>query len=296
MSRPALVVAAALCLALAVGLQFTRDQKWPRQTVAVQQLLYVRSPQVMKRLVLGFDALAADVYWIRAIQHYGSDRLSTDPARPGRYALLHPLLDLTTSLDPHFNMAYRFGAIFLAEAYPGGAGRPDQAVQLLRKGIAANPGKWQYYHDIAFVHYWSLGDAVAAAAWLRRAADQPGAPNWLPPVAAAMLTKGNDRASARFLWQQIARSDQDWLRRNAERSLAQLDALDLIDELNRRVAAVGKPAGQPYSWDAVVRAGRLREPPRDPSGTPFELDPVTGKTRLSTASPLFPLPLSMGAQ
>jgi hypothetical protein len=287
-------IAAGLCLVLAISLQVMRDRVWPRETAAVQQLLYVPSPEAMKRLVLGFDALAADVYWIRAIQHYGGERLKAGGA--GKYELLHPLLDITTSLDPYFNIAYRFGAIFLSEQPPGGPGRPDQAVDLLRKGIAAQPGKWQYYHDIAFVHYWSIGDAVAAADWFRRAAAQPGSPDWLMPVAAAMLTKGNDRASARFLWQQILQTDQDWLRKNAERSLAQLDALDRIDALNRLITATGKPAGQPYAWEALVRAGRLRGIPLDPSGTPFEIDPVTGRARLSTSSPLFPLPLSMGRE
>jgi hypothetical protein len=287
-------MALGLCLVLAVSLQVMRDRVWPRETAAVQQLLYVPSPAVMKRLVLGFDALAADVYWIRAIQHYGGERLKAGGA--GKYELLQPLLDITTSLDPYFNIAYRFGAIFLSEKPPGGPGRPDQAVDLLRKGIAAQPGKWQYYHDIAFVHYWSIGDAVAAADWFRRAAAQPGSPDWLMPVAAAMLTKGNDRASARFLWQQILQSDQDWLRRNAERSLMQLDALDQIDALNRLITATGKPDGQPYSWEALVRARRLRGIPLDPTGTPYEIDPVTGRARLSTASSLVPLPLSMGRE
>ena len=76
----------------------------------------------------------------------------------GEYELLQPLLDLTTTLDPFFTVAYRFGAIFLSEVPPGGPGRPDQAIALLEKGIAAQPGKWQYFHDIAFVHYWQLRD------------------------------------------------------------------------------------------------------------------------------------------
>ena len=130
------------------------------------------------------DALAADVYWIRALQHYGGDRLSK--TRERKYEQLYPLLDLTTSLDPYFTIAYRFGAIFLSEAYPGGPGRPDQAIALLRKGIEAQPTKWQYYHDIAFVHYWQLQDMGGAARWFRMAAAQPGAPNWLEPVAASM--------------------------------------------------------------------------------------------------------------
>lgn len=286
-----MLAAAGLCLAIAVSLQIVRDRAWPREMPAGQQILYVRSPQILQRLVLGFDALAADVYWIRAIQHYGGQRLSREPLRR-RYDLLYPLLDMTTSLDPYFNIAYRFGAIFLSEAYPGGPGRPDHAIQLLHKGIVNNPGKWEYFHDIAFIHYWTLNDRFAAAAWFRRAAAQPDAPDWLLPVAAAIVAE-DDRASARYLWRRILASEEAWLRRSAERALMQLDALDQIDELNRRVAAAGKPQGQPYSWAALVQAGRLPGIPVDPADTPYEIDPVTGDARLSIASPLYPLPPGM---
>jgi hypothetical protein len=282
------VVAAVVCLALAIAVQFTRDRAYPRNDPDTRKLLYVRSPEALKRIALGFDALLADVYWIRAIQHYGGDRLDRRGAR--RYELLYPLLDIATSLDPYFNIAYRFGAIFLSEAYPGGPGRPDQAVALLRKGIAAQPKKWQYYHDIAFVHYWTLRDPAAAADWFRRAAKQPDAPNWLLPVAAAMLTQGNDRASSRFLWEQILQSDQDWLRRRADHALQQLDALDRIDRLEAFIASLPKPDGQPYSWRWIVPAAGLSGVPLDPSGTPFEIDPDTGRVTVSQSSLLFPLP------
>ena len=116
------------CCAIA-GIRATRR--------STERILYVRSGAALKRIVLGFDALAADVYWIRAIQHYGGDRL-TGPAQATKYQLLYPLLDITTTLDPYFNIAYRFGAIFLSEAYPGGPGRPDQSVALLRKGLVAH--------------------------------------------------------------------------------------------------------------------------------------------------------------
>lgn len=281
------IAAACVCLALAVSLQVWRDHAFPRAEPDTARVLYVRSPEAARRIALGFDALAADLYWIRAIQHYGGDRL--DPDKPRRYELLYPLLDLATTLDPYFNIAYRFGAIFLSEAYPGGPGRPDHAVALLRKGIAAQPGKWQYYHDIAFVHYWTLRDPVAAAAWFRRAAEQPGAPNWLLPVAAAMLTEGSDRTSARFLWRQMLGADQDWLRRRAEHALRQLDALDQVDRLHAFIRGVPHEPGQPYTWLALTRAG-LRGVPVDPSGTPYELDPATGEVSVSKSSLLFPLP------
>ena len=282
------MAAALACLVVAIALQVGRDRVYPRHDHETQQLLYVRSPQALGRIVLGFDALAADVYWIRAIQHYGGDRLERHRAR--RYELLYPLLDLTTSLDPYFNIAYRFGAIFLSEAYPGGPGRPDQAVTLLRKGLAVQPNKWQYYYDIAFVHYWALRDPVAAATWFRRAAEQPGAPNWLMPVAAAMLTQGSDRASARFLWQQMRGADQEWLRRRARHALQQIDALDQIDRLNAIVAETPKLPREPYTWAWLARARGFNGVPVDPSGTPYELDPVTGLVTAAESSILFPLP------
>jgi hypothetical protein len=169
-------------------------------------------------------------------------------------------------------------------------------VALLRKGIAAQPGKWQYYHDIAFVHYWALRDPVAAAAWFRRAAQQPGAPNWLMPVAAAMLTQGSDRTSARFLWQQIVASDQEWLRRRAGHALLQLEALDTIDQLHAAFAQRPPAPGQPYTWSLLIRAGVLSRVPDDPSGTPYELDPATGRIDVAKSSLLFPLPTPVDAK
>lgn len=283
------VVAAVICLAAAIGLQVMRDRVFPRDGAETRAFLYVRSPEAIKRMALGFDALAADLYWIRAIQHYGGERL----AKPGverSYHLLYPLLDLATTLDPYFNIAYRFGAIFLSEEYPGGPGRPDQAVTLLRRGLAVQPQKWQYYHDIGFVHYWSLDDPAAAAVWFQRGSEQPGAPPWLKPLAASMLTQGADRTSARYLWRQILDSEEPWLRRSAERALAQLDALDQIDWLTPRVKAAPRAPGEPYSWQAVVRARYLPGIPTDPAGTPYEVDAQTGEVRVSGASPLMPMP------
>jgi hypothetical protein len=282
------VVLAVACLASAIALQAARDRIYPRDEAQARALLYVRSGPAMRRIALSFDALAADVYWIRAVQHYGGDRL--DPGKQRKYELLYPLLDLTTSLDPYFTIAYRFGSIFLSEGYPGGAGRPDLAIALLQKGIAAQPARWQYFHDIGFVHYWQLRDQKTAAEWFRKAAAQPGAPNWLESVAATMLIEGGDRPSARFLLQQIMKADEPWLQRMASRGLKQVDALDAIDLLRQRVTAYPPPAGQSYSWDWLVRRGVLRGVPLDPTGVPFDIDPASGAISVSRGSELHPIP------
>lgn len=288
-ASPLVAAGAIVAFAAAVTLQAARDRVYPRGDLHAERILYVTSGEAMKRMTLSFDALAADVYWIRAIQHYGGDRLSRRVDRR-RYQLLYPLLDLTTTLDPYFNIAYRFGAIFLSEPFPGGPGRPDQAVALLRKGLAAQPRKWQYYHDTAFVYYWHLEDYAAAAYWFQRAAAQPGAPNWLAPVAASMLARGGDRTSSRFLWEQIRNSDQPWLRSSAERALLQLDALDRIDQVEARIRAKPLPPGEPYTWENLERRGVLPGIPLDPTNTPFAIDPETGKISSAPSSSLYPLP------
>ena len=287
--QPAIVaVAAALCLGTAILLQWRRDAIHPRGVRETSGLLYVRSGPAMKRLALEFEVLAADVYWIRAIQHYGGERLRQ--GQPRNYDLLYPLLDVTTALDPYFSIAYRFGAIFLSEPYPGGPGRPDQAVALLRKGISAQPTKWQYYHDIAFVHYWHLRDYQAAAQWFQRAADQPNAPNWLQPLVAAMLNAAGDRASARLLWGNLLKAEEDWLRRTAARRLRQLDALDGIDHWQSIVERFPPAPGEGFSWLSLVRRRILPGVPLDPTGTPYHLDSATGRVSVAPESELQPMP------
>jgi tetratricopeptide (TPR) repeat protein len=283
------VLAAIVALGAAIALQVIRDRAFPRDQREREQLLYVPSGPALTRITLAFDALAADLYWIRAIQHYGGDRLS-GPKAAAKYQLLYPLLDITTTLDPYFNIAYRFGAIFLSEAYPGGPGRPDQSVALLRKAIVHMPHKWQYHHDIGFVYYWRLRDYQTAALWFQRAAAQPDAPNWLTPLAASMLSRGQDRTAARFLWQQIAQSEEGWLRRSAERALLQLEALDQIDQLENVSARFPPAEGEPFSWNRLIQRRVLLRQPVDPTGTPYDIDPASGQIRVAQASPLFPMP------
>lgn len=284
-------VATALVLVFgALALQAVRDRSYAlasRDTASI----YVRSVGAIGRAVLSFDALAADVYWMRTMQYYGGTRLSRTADKT--YPLLHTLLDLTTSLDPQFSLAYRFGAIFLAEAPPDGPGRPDLSLALLRKGLAASPDRWQYAMDTGFVHYWWLQDYTTAAAWFERAANMPGGSWWLRSLAAVTLAEGGDRRSSRRMWQQILQSaDHDWLRDNARLKLAQLDAADQMEELagvlERWRLATGRV---PDGWSVLAAGGWLRGVPLDPAGVPYRLDPAApGGVALAPDSPLAPLP------
>ena len=279
------VATLAVLLVVAVTLQATRDQLAPPREPEVPTL-WLQSPGATRRVMLSFTDLAADVYWMRAVVHYGGERRSQAPS--GRYALLYPLLDMTTTLDPYFDVAFRMGAIFLSEGYPGGPGRTDQALELLRKGLRAEPDHWQYRHDIAFVHYWWLKDYETAAREFDQASTMPGAPLWLRPLAASTLIKGGDRVSARKLWSELlATADLEWLRVAATFRLQQLAALDDIDALAAHLSRAGHRADR--SWAPLIQSGALRAVPVDPTGVPYEIS-GDGAVVLGAGSTLAPLP------
>jgi tetratricopeptide (TPR) repeat protein len=174
---------------------------------------------------------------------------------------------------------------------PNGPGRSDQAIALLEKGLAADPSRWQYAHDIGFVHYWHTGDYRAAAAWFEKAADMPGAPAWIRPLAALTLSRGGDRAGARALLEELRTSNEAYIRQAAERFLAQLQTLDLIDDVQARVRAFRSETGRfPGSLRELAALGRLPGIPVDPTGMPLQLDRASHLVTIAPESSLAPLP------
>src|SRR4051794_9866457 len=130
-----------------------------REHSTLSEVLFIPSAKALKRMSLGYNGLLADIYWTRAVQYFGSHHV----AAAKEYDLLAPLLDITVTLDPKLEPAYRFGSIFLAQKPPQGAGRPDQAVQLVERGIREFPNDWHLYFHLGFIHYIERHDYIAAA-------------------------------------------------------------------------------------------------------------------------------------
>jgi hypothetical protein len=280
MRRPA--VLALPLLGLVFWLQSRLDAhlgQFPGQ----HETLYLWSGQHVRRLFPGFENVAADIYWLRAVQYFGGQKVF----KGGGMELLKPLLDITVTLDPRLEAAYRYGAIFLAEPVPVGAGRPQQAVELLERGAAEMPTNWRIRQDLGFVYFLHLGDAHRASEVLLEASRLPGAAFWLKNLAADVLARGGDRATARRMWQQIHDQSDGAVRANALVNIQVLDALDQADQLTRLVAEFTRRAGRPPATLEELRAsGLLHRPPLDSSGTPFVYDAAAGRVRVSPRSPL----------
>jgi hypothetical protein len=269
---------------LALSLQVALRNNLDRTRGASSQgpeLLYISSGGPLRRLSLGFNGLLADIYWTRAIQYYGRERLSEHPD----YTLLGPLLRITTSLDPHLLVAYRFGAVFLASKAPGGAGEPEQAMQLLRQGIVANPGYWRFWEDLGFIQYWDLRDYVAAARTFDTGSQRPGAEIWMKTLAASIAARGGEIRTSQLLWAQVYQTaGNSTIRKSALEHLAALKADEDIQSIDRLLAVYRKGEGHPaHSLGELVNAGLLRAIPDDPSGVPYRVGP-DGKATLSQGS------------
>ena len=244
-------------------------------------VLYWGSGESLRHLSLGYEGLLADIYWTRVVQYYGRQRLNTS----GRFDLLGPLLQIATTLDPQLIVAYRFGAVFLAERPPSGAGQPLQALDLLRRGIVANPDYWRLWQDLGFVYYWDLQDYAGASRAFRIGSERPGAQVWLKTLAAAAAAKGGERETSWLLWSEIYRhADNEQIRKSAQDHLAALAAQEDLGRLNslllRHRELFGQPAG---ALSELVAAGLLSRVPVDPSGVSYIVN-SQGQADLSPAS------------
>ena len=188
------------------------DGRGPLAT-AGEESLYLPDAKYLKPILLGFDGVAADLFWIRTVQYFGT-HLETDR----RFPQLAKALDLTTSLDLHFLEPYRLGGLYLLYF----ARQPEAAVSLLEKGAAANPDRWELPHDLGRYYYLEARDYDLALRWWERAAKLPTRPEFLPRFVARLYAKTGHAEMAIELWSELYRTAPN----DSVRSLA-------LQEMNR---------------------------------------------------------------
>jgi tetratricopeptide (TPR) repeat protein len=258
-----------ICLMSTVLLLRKLDQL--RTGSTVEEVLYISSPTVLKRISLGYGGLLADVYWTRAVQYFGGKHHNYAQ----HYNLLAPLLEITTRLDPQLLVAYEYGANFLAPEPPNGAGMPRRAIELAEYGIRNNPNEWKLYYQLGFINYMELRDYAAAADAFDRGSRVPNAHPWLKLMAAQMAEHAGDIQTARLMWTTMYQSSQDRsIRANAAAHLRALQVDQDVSILEPLVVQYRNKTGRlPSSFSDLEKAGLLRGTPVDPLGHPYRLMP-----------------------
>jgi len=227
----------------------------------------------LRRASLGFNGLSADWYWMRSLQYVGHKFLNAktniqlDDLSQLNLNLLAPLLDITTTLDPEFEEPYEYAAAVLP------AIDVQEAIRIIRKGIAANPAAWRLYQHLGYI-YWQRRDFQAASEAYGQGAKLPGAPHWMEAMKARMAAEGGSRNLAREIYGRMYDQAGDTsVKEMARRRLLQLDSWDQRDELRKVLSAYKSKAGRcPSSWKEIESLSRALGLPVDSTGAP--LDPA----------------------
>jgi tetratricopeptide (TPR) repeat protein len=278
--RTTVVASVLLVACLAGSVLFLRRVDQMRTSATLDDVLYVSSPKLLKRLSLGYDGLMADIYWTRAVQYFGTRHQQQAKS----FSALAPLLDITTTLDPKLLVAYQFGANFLSPNPPYGAAMPKEAIALVEKGIQANPDAWKLYYELGFIYYMELKDYLKAAEAFERGSHVPGAHPFMKILAANMAQHAGDIQMARAVWRTTYESSQDkYIRGNAVAHLRALQVEEDVTRIQDAVTAFGKRTGElPPNMMALAKAGLLPGIPIDPDGRPYKL---TAEARVELADP-----------
>ena len=211
MLRRAVVVLAVLaCAGGVIAYQTTRPSSAP-----ANPRVFVPSPKFFQDFSPSFRTSIADAYYLAMVQYYG-EHVNGDR----RLDSLPAMVDLVTSLSPHFTRAYLFGAFALVDAK-----RPDAAYAILQKGFKANPNDWHFPAYLGFFAYrYGQGKDkdLVAADWYKKAAAIPGGPLYLPRLAAALLARGGEEQKAILMWGQAYLAGDKYARQKAVAGLESL--------------------------------------------------------------------------
>jgi tetratricopeptide (TPR) repeat protein len=243
-----------------------------------EEELYLNAATV-KRLSLGFNGLAADWYWMRSLQYVGGkiinfpEHLQLDHLGQLNLKLLAPLLDAATTLDPQFMGPYQYAAVVLPDV------DVQEAIRIIKKGIAANSLEWRLYHHLGFI-YWQQQDFKTAGEAYEHGSRLPGAPPWMKAMRARMASEGGSRNTAREVYLRLYEEASDSQVKNmARKRLLLLDSMDMQDALRKLMDAYRSKMGRcPRSWremETLLSAFRIQVDssgaPLDPAGTPYLL-------------------------
>ncbi len=246
-----------------------------------EEQLYMTGTAV-KRMSLSFNGLVADWYWMRSLQYVGrkivasGGDISTD-LRTLDLHLLAPLLERAVTLDPQFLAVYEYAAVVLPAVSEGGS---EEAVALLKKGIAANPSAWRLYHHLGYI-YWQRGEYAMAGTTYGEGARIAGAPNWMQAMSARMAVEGGSRQTAREMYRRIfEQADDQQTKGMAALRLMQLDSLDERDAIRRVLDAHRARTGRCASHWREVAAELTRTGLRVEASTGAPLDPSNASYRL----------------
>jgi len=251
-----------------VGILAVVERQRPAM-VRAAELAYLPKGEYLRVAVLGYRQMAADLIWLKAVQHFGERKQTTEG-----YLWAYHAVDVLTEVDPKFSFAYQAAGIVLGVW----ANLPRESIALLTKGMRHNPEVWQLPFYVGYDYFYEVHDPVQAAKYLRIASELPGAPAYLPKLAARMTVEAGDPDAALEFLQRLYQQLQDERLRESlvqrmKEVVAERDIRFLEEGVRRYKSRYGK---RPANLNDLVTKGIIQQIPEEPLGGVYELKPSDG--------------------
>lgn len=238
--------------------------------VKVEKFTYLPKGDYLRPVVIGFDQIVADIYWLRAIQVTGEPIISSMESE-----WIYNCLDLVTTLDPRFDYAYQVGGIVLSTI----SNNIEKSNALLEKGLRENPMIWQIPFYLGFNYFYHLNDYKTAAYYMTKASELPGHPQYLPKLTARLYVEaGEPDVGLEFLARMYNQTDDEKVRGALERRIKEVmverDARILEEAITKFKEIYGS---YPGNLNELMDKEILSGIPQEPFGGYYYFDTETGK-------------------
>jgi len=236
----------------------------------------VPSPDYVRLWSLGFDAVVADYYWLRAIGVVGAELGAVEE----QGEVLADLIDLVTTVDPWVDHPYRFAAVWLTRDRE----MVERGNRLLERAISYHPLDWRNRYHLGFNYFYYLDEQMRAADVLEGAIHLEGAPDYLAPLVARLRSKqGGLQVAAAFLTQMIESTEDQYKKAEYLKALDEIQVEERARFLDDARVEYWRRNGRDIEQVADLLAGPdpvLQRLPRAQlylDGFEWVLDPETGQ-------------------
>lgn len=229
-----LVVVGLFFMAKSFGAKALEDRKtWPVE----EEYVLLPPPQAARFTSLGYNELAADTTWVRALVYYGSQIKGDE-----NYRYLEKFIDNIIALDPQFKRAFTWAVS--AVTYKNGQGTQEEfriAANYYEKAIKVYPEDWEFAWRGGLLYWFDVWDEdptknaqfkERGAELMERATRSPGAPDHLAGKATTMRTKlGQKERALDLLKERLFTTDDPKARENIMRRFRTISDDGSGDEL-----------------------------------------------------------------
>jgi len=247
-----------------------QSDKVARKKIPGSSIIYLPSGKYLKYATFGYSSLVADIIYLWAIQYYGSYDI------PDRFKYLEHIFSIIAELDPKYNDPYEVGA--LIAVYD--AHDPELAYKILDMGLQKNPNMWIFPFQAGHIAQMQK-DFERAREYYRQAMEIPGAPPIIKRLYANASYKTMNYQEAWQMWKEVYETaKEDWVKEIAYNHLYRVKSTVDIEALNEAVKKFKEKYGRwPADLNSLVRAGLIKEVPRDLDGKDYLYDPKTGEIK-----------------